>query len=147
MKSIILLLLVATLTSCGFHTSNNRIVHINADIIAPKNHPFAKLLTKSLESNDQKSSNAPLTIHFESERQIKNIGAYNKGIASGHYLILTIPVKVYQKNKLLLKTSLTNSIYVPDTGTTLANQLQQNSHYQYLRQRILRNFLIQLGTL
>ncbi len=149
MKNYLLLtalLMGLLLSGCGFHTPQKPKTTINANIIAAEGHAFARLLKRVIGANP-KASSTTLEIKLAPEQQETSIGSYSKGVVSGYYLVINVPVKVYRNQKLVLEIVLTNSAYLSDTGSDLSDRLQQNSRYQSLRESLVRQLLARLSNL
>lgn len=137
--TLYLLLTLTIITSCGFHTPT-KLTSINAEIIAPAGHKFAKLLEKKLN----KDLKPALIVVLGEEKNQRNIASYKKGVANGYQLSSNIEVSVYQGEKLLLKTTLTGSQYLPNTNDSLVTKLQYQAQYNNIRQALLAQFLPRL---
>lgn len=130
------------MSACGFYVAP-AVSQVNASIDASKNSLFAQVLKKHLNP----SLTPTLSVEIQREKQQKSIANYRDGIASGYYLVLYVPVKVYKNKQLILQTTLTRSRYLSDSATTLAGQLQQQTQYNYLRNALVSEFAKRLNLL
>lgn len=133
------LLLISLISACGFHLPVQSF-NLNAHINASNNNKFAYLLRTKLNRTSKKT----LSIDISTEVNTRRIASYNQGIANGYYLTSEIPVSVSKGQKQLLKTTLTQGIYINDTGRVLSNDLQYQHHYKQLRHKLLADFIRQL---
>lgn len=139
---IVFLSLVSLISACDFNLPNQSF-SLNAHINASNNNKFAHLLRTKLNQNSKKT----LSIDVGTEVHTQRIASYNQGIASVYYITCSIPVSVSKGNKQLLKTTLTKSIYINDTGRVLSNDLQYQHHYKQLRRKLLTSFIRQLKSI
>ncbi len=138
-----LILTTALLGSCGFHTPNNNAA-LNASVSSSQNNAFATELQKRFNPLAIQS----LAIEVGAEVQKKQSASFdNTGQITSYNLSVSVPVKVFKKEQLLLSENLTQTVHLQRVVETQADRLQITEHYNELRDALIKRLLRKLKRL
>ena len=143
-KILISFILFSIISGCGFHTPHKN-ESINATIKGHTESMIAKKIVKRLNKNIPPS----LIIEIAGETMRQDVISYdNSGKESGYRLNYLTPVKVYNKeNVLIFEDVLSAKSIINKIGSYQADKLQINETYEILSDNLVRKFIRQLNRL
>ncbi len=135
-----LILVIALLSSCGFHTPENN-TPLNASVISTKHNAF----TTELEKHFNPTAAKFLTIQIGNELQEQKTASFDTaGQIRRYTLSISVPVKVFKEGKLLFSEDLIQRVNLERVIETQADRLQITEHYNELRATLVKRLLRKL---
>lgn len=134
---ISIILISSLLGACGFHVPKDR-APINASITGATDSTFVSELKKHLDVNIAPS----FRIEVGEDVQRSQTTAYkSSGNASSYTLTLSVPIRVWRAQKLLLSKNLIATTTLKETELSQANTLQTEHGFVQLRKIVVARML------